>query len=184
MGTLPEMDGVQLGGGAEDRIRDYLQEVSDLSVSDGFGAHYSQYRDGLNRLSHLESVASSIAVTESSSESEILTSGLSALSLGLTRCLMCTEVCRSESVGIPMSTITWLKTKPSKTLRRLTLMAMLASTSAPGGGVPSGQGHDFGAVRNGSFPLVECRRRKRPLAIYECDGRWSPSAESGLRGVG
>ena len=156
MGTLPYTGTTQLGSGAEARIQDYLEQVANTTVSDGFGAHYTQYREGLGRLSHLESVASSIAVSVNSSESEVLASGLSALSLGLTRCLMCT--------GSLPERISWDShvnnhLAQDEAFEKLfgdlhSLMEMLENTSAPGGGPLSEKATILVLSEMGRSPLM------------------------------
>jgi uncharacterized protein (DUF1501 family) len=138
-GSLPA--GSALDDGAEDRIRAYLAQAAEGGVSEGMGALRAQYRESLERLDALEAAAGEISVATSSTEAEILSSGLSALSGGLSRCLMLTGG-QPERLGWDSHMNNHLAQDESfeKLFDDLsTLMALLEVTPAPDGGVLADQ---------------------------------------------
>jgi uncharacterized protein (DUF1501 family) len=151
-----------LSAGAEDRIRSYLEQAAEVESSDGFEALYSQYRSGLERMEALESAASDISVSANSTEAEILNSGLSALSTGLSRCLMLT--------GSLPDRISWDShmnnhLAQDEAFEKLfgdlsSLMGLLESTAAPSGGVLADQATVLVLSEMGRTPFLNAGEGK------------------------
>jgi hypothetical protein len=159
-GSLPSDSA--LSDGAEDRIRSYLEQVSDVESSDGFEPLYAQYRSGLERMEALEASAEDIAVGSSSTEAEILSSGLSALSGGLSRCLMLT--------GSLPDRISWDShmnnhLAQDEAFEKLfgdlsTLMGLLESTPGASGGVLADQATVLVLSEMGRTPVMNAGEGK------------------------
>jgi hypothetical protein len=159
-GSLPSDSA--LSEGAEDRIRSYLEQASEVELSDGFESLYAQYRSGLDRMEALEASAADISVGTNSTEAEILSSGLSALSMGLSRCLMLT--------GSLPDRISWDShmnnhLAQDEAFEKLfgdlsTLMGLLESTAAPSGGVLADQATILVLSEMGRTPIMNAEGGK------------------------